>query len=269
LSAERSTTVITRESAIEELDGLIRAMDGLRGHLHTDSAHIRWHQKVVRFLSRTFGQRSRAYQSFIRICWYFRGTRMVTIYEVDEPGMGRDRYDAHAYAEAQRIAHGVLMAARDELEEASDLTEVYHGKNTAPEASEIVAILNIAETKLRKVVRSTPTKEAEIQDCFENLLIGADIAYRREGPQISYSSKDYRPDFTVPSADLVIEIKLCTKREHEKERIAEINDDIVAYGTQWGNQLFVVYDVGTIRDVETFKGSLESNDSVLVRVVKH
>ena len=259
----------SRDKAVDELDALIAEIDALRGDHQTDPTHIRWHQKVVRFLSRTFGERSSAYQNFAGICWHFRGTRMVSIYEVDEPGMGRERYDAHAYAEAQKVALGVLMSARDELEEAASLEEVYHGKNTAPEASEIVSIINIADTKLRKVIRNTPAKETEIQDAFENLLVGADIAYKRESPQITYSSKQYRPDFVVPTADLVIEIKLCNKPGHEKERITEINDDILAYGTTWGNQLFVVYDVGMIRDVGTFKGSLEANDNVVVCVVKH
>ncbi len=258
-----------REKAIEQLDALIEEIEALRGHLQTDPEHIRWHQKVIRFLTRTFGQRSAAYQNFVRISWHFRGTRPVTIYEVDQPGMGRERYDTHAYAKAQDVALGILLSARDELEEAQSIEDVYQGKNTAPEASEIVSIISLADKKLRKVIRQPPTKEAEVQDAFENLLVGADIAYKREAPQITYSSKQYRPDFVVPTADLVIEIKLCSKPGHEKERIAEINDDILAYETTWGNQLFVVYDIGTIRDVDTFKGSLEANDSVIVCVVKH
>jgi hypothetical protein len=51
--------------------------------------------------------------------------------------------------------------------------------------------------------------------------------------------------------------------------IGEINDDILAYSTKYGNILFVVYDCGFIRDVERFSGHFEASKGVLVRVVKH
>lgn len=57
--------------------------------------------------------------------------------------------------------------------------------------------------------------------------------------------------------------------DREKEIIAEINDDILAYGTKYGNQIFIVYDNGNIRDVERFCNTFENNEGVLVRVVKH
>ena len=51
--------------------------------------------------------------------------------------------------------------------------------------------------------------------------------------------------------------------------IAEINDDILAYKQNYGNVLFVIYDIGFIRDVERFVSSLEETDGILVKVVKH
>ena len=79
----------------------------------------------------------------------------------------------------------------------ANLDSVYEGKDTAPESSAIIRIINIAEQKLRKAIRDRPSGEKEIQDAFENLLIGADIPYSRETESIEYSSKTYTPDFSV------------------------------------------------------------------------
>jgi len=98
-----------------------------------------------------------------------------------------------------------------------DLTDVYQGKDTAPESSAIVKIISLAEHKLRKAIRSKPNNEKQVQDAFENLLIGADIAFSRETERIEYSSKTYTPDFVVPKIDLAIEIKLCNKDNRERK----------------------------------------------------
>lgn len=259
----------SKEEAISKLDELMESMKSLVGCTYNDPQHIRWHRKVWLFLTKTFGQKSFAFLSFSKIIWQFQGHQIVTFNDLNDPALGLKKYNQHAYQESLNVALGILISARDELEDANNLSEVFYGKNTKPEASEIMTIFNLAENKLRKVVRNTPEKESEIQESFENLLIGANITFTREGPLIPYSSKNYRPDFTVPTADLVIEIKFCTKPSHEKEKIAEINDDIIVYSTAWGNLLFVVYDVGTIRDVEKFKNSIESNDNVIVKIVKH
>jgi len=112
-----------------------------------------------------------------------------------------------------------------------------------------------------------PEREKEIQDQFENLLIGADIEFEREGPHIDYSSKAYIPDFSFNSIDLAVEIKLC--KTEEKTFIQQINDDILAYKTKFNNLLFIIYDLGVIRDVDTFKQSFEETENVIVHVIKH
>lgn len=132
----------------------------------------------------------------------------------------------------------------------------------------MVKILTLVERKLRKVIRATPAKEKEVQDALESLIVGANISFGRETVSIEYSSKTYIPDFVFQSLDLVLEVKLCNRADREKKIIAEINDDILAYGTKYGNQVFVVYDVGHIRDVDRFCSAFEGQDGVLVRVVK-
>jgi len=133
----------------------------------------------------------------------------------------------------------------------------------------ILKLINIAERKLRKVIREKPSQEKEVQDAFESLLIGLDVPYSRETERIEYSSKSYVPDFVIDRIDLAIEIKLCARNGREKEVISEINDDILAYQTKRSNLFFIVYDIGYIRDVDRFMSSFEQNDKVIVRIVKH
>lgn len=98
------------------------------------------------------------------------------------------------------------------------------------------------------------------------MLIANDIDYSREFPRIEYSSKQYVPDFSIKKIDLDIEIKLCKK--DEKTFIAQVNDDILAYKTVFKNVLFLIYDLGQIRDVDTYKNSLEKHSGVIVQIIK-
>jgi len=54
-----------------------------------------------------------------------------------------------------------------------------------------------------------------------------------------------------------VEIKFCDRAGREKEIIGEINDYIIAFKTKYPNLIFVIYDVGMIRDIAEFKGSFE------------
>ena len=149
-------------------------------------------------------------------------------------------------------AKGLLQAAVDRLSR-GDFDKVYEGKDTQPESSQIIKILNIVD-RLRKAIHSRPTKEKEVQDAFENLLIGADIAFSREKERLEYSSKTYVPDFTFSKIGLIVELKLCAREGREAEIIAEINDDILADKAKYGNLIFVVYDLGFIRETDVFVG---------------
>jgi hypothetical protein len=166
-------------------------------------------------------------------------------------------------------AEGLLQAAMDELEMCSDMASIYEGKDSAPEASSIVKVINSVERKLRKVVRTRPDREKDIQDALETLLVAADIPYNREKVQFEYSSRSYRPDFTLDMIDLALEVKLCDSEKRERKIVSEINDDILGYSTRYGNLLFVVYDLGSIRDVDRFLAAFSDHENVVVRVVKH
>ena len=63
-------------------------------------------------------------------------------------------------------------------------------------------------------------------------------------------------------------MKLCNSRDRVREMIDEINGDIPAYQTRYENVIFAIYDLGFIRDVAEFKGSIERNTNVYVVIVK-
>ena len=261
----------TKESASAELRSLIDEIPDLmkqRGHC---AEHTRWVARTLRALEQVFGQKSRYYLSFAYLKWSESGSFLVGGPGDPEgswnPQAAIDRRHQEAYVHDLDAAKGFLMAALDDLER-SGIDGEYEGKDTGPESSGLVKILALLERKLRKVIRATPTREKAVQDALESLLVGADIPYGRETVSIEYSSKTYIPDFVFQPLDLVVEVKLCSRAEREKEIIAEINDDILAYCTKYGNQVFVVYDVGHIRDVDRFCSAFESQDGVLVRVVK-
>jgi REase_DpnII-MboI len=258
----------TKDSAIAELDRLASATEGLRGEQPFSADHTRWLVGTQRFLAEVFGLNSPYYQSIVSLSWRHRGTMLVTIDEAFNPGSTEDRYDRPAFARALEAARGILLAARDELTRSS-IDGVYQGKDTGPEASKLIKIITSVERKLRKLFRDQPTKEKVVQDALESLFIGADVPYSRETASIEYSTKTYTPDFTVPKADLAIEVKLCSRPDREKELIAEINDDILAYRQAFGNLFFIVYDCGFIRDSDRFTQQFEETPSVIVRVIKH
>jgi hypothetical protein len=265
-------TTWTKESALEELDRLIAEINNLRSRTARSAEHVRWHQRVVALFEEVFGRDSRSFSSFTLLTWMRRGSFVIGGISDPEgsynPQAAVDREHHKAYLEQLETARGLLFAAKDELER-KGLERVYQGKDTGPEASAILKVINLAEYKLRKTIRSVPTEEKTIQDAFENLLIGADVPYSRETDRIEYSSKTYAPDFSVARANLAIEIKLSNRKEREKEIIAEINDDILAYSTKYGNIVFVIYDTGFIRDVERFTHHFEDHEGVVVKVVKH
>lgn len=255
----------TKELALEELRVLLEQCAQLDQSEARSAAHTQWLFRVTRFLEQAFGERSSYLKTFCALNWQATGSFVIQSWDLQRALNQRHH---EGYLQDLQTAKGILMAAHEELER-SELASMFQGKDTPAESSGLIKLLNLAEAKLRKVQKSAPSKEVEVQDAFESLLIGADMPYSREGESIEYSSKQYVPDFAMKQLDLAIEIKLCHRAGREKEIIAEINDDILAYKQKYGNLLFVVYDVGQIRDTDKFGEQFEEVSAVLVRVVKH
>ena len=148
------------------------------------------------------------------------------------------------------------------LENATDFVE-----------DEFESISNFIRSKLRASIFSIPSKETEVQNVIESLLIGRNmvkgIDYDRETGKFEFSGKEYIPDFILPKMNLCLEVKLL--REGKRSRIIdEINADITAYSTKYERLLFVVYDLGVIRDEAEFRRDIENaGASIKVVIVKN
>ena len=138
---------------------------------------------------------------------------------------------------------------------------------------EFTTLESFIHNKLRTVVFEAPDKEISVQNALETLFVGRGwnkgIDYDRETGKIEFSGREYIPDFIVPSYGLCIEVKLL--KDNRKSRvIEEINSDLTAYSKQYERILFVVYDMGFIRDEVEFKRDIEnSKKGVRVVIVKH
>jgi len=64
-------------------------------------------------------------------------------------------------------------------------------------------------------------------------------------------------------------VKLLKAADQLKAMIDEINADIRVYGKLYERQLYVVYDLGIIRDEAEFKHDLENAVGVSVLIIKH
>ena len=138
---------------------------------------------------------------------------------------------------------------------------------------EYVNLENFIKNKLRNTIFESPKKEIEVQNAIENLFIGKGwnkgIDYDRESGKFEFSGKEYIPDFIVAKLDLCIEVKLLTEGRKSKI-IEEINADISAYSKEYKRQIYVVYDIGVIRDEIEFKRDIENvKDDIKVIIVKH
>jgi hypothetical protein len=263
---------LTKESALVELQKSIDYISELQNERRFSAAHTRWLANTLRVLEEVFGTSSRYFVSLKALTWSQNGSFSIGGPADREgafnPMLAIEKKHQQAYINQLDSAKGFLLAALDQLE-SSSIDEVYEGRDIPKESSIILKVINLAEFKLRKIIRIIPTLEKEIQDAFENLLIASDIDYSRETDSIEYSSKTYIPDFSVKKLGLAIEIKICTRSSREKEIIAEINDDILAYKSKYENIFFVIYDTGFIRDIERFTKQFEDQDGIYIKVVKH
>lgn len=151
---------------------------------------------------------------------------------------------------------------------------IAHLENTLePNESRILSLKDFFQANLRRGVFAVPTAERDVQDIVEQLLIGRGMQrgtdYDRETGRVKVSIKEVVPDFVLLKLDLALEVKLAKTEQRAKDIVDEINADISAYGLRYSGLLFVVYDLGTIRDEQEFRHGLETAGKVDVIVVKH
>ena len=137
---------------------------------------------------------------------------------------------------------------------------------------ETAAIRDFFQAKLRSAIFRTPESEREVQDAVEQLLIGRGLQkgheYDREVGRVKVSSKEAVPDFILHRLSLAIALKLIKSTGRIREVVDEINADVAAYSKRYRSLLFIVYDLGYIRDEIEFRHDLEVSGNVAVVVVK-
>ena len=93
--------------------------------------------------------------------------------------------------------------------------------------------------------------------------------YDREVGRVKISVKEVVPDFIVPKLQLAIEIKSTKTSARVREVVDEINADIRAYSSGYRQIMFLVYDLGYIRDETDFRHGVEKGGNVDILVIKH
>lgn len=257
---------MTEEEALEQLDAAIQEIRELKKQpkSHTDR-HVRWMVNTSYLFYDIFGGNSGIYRNFQRLTYRIKPG---TIIEGLDIATEVDKLNYEAYLSDLEIARGLLQAGIDVIKR-KGIKSVYETGDPVKESNLIIHVLSTIQSQLRKSIRNEPNNEKTIQDSLETIFNVKGFDFLREKEHIEYSSKTYVPDFTFPSISAIVEVKLCNSQKREKDIISEINDDILAYGTKYSNIIFIVYDIGIIRDVDMFRGSFSKHSNVIVEVIKH
>ncbi len=118
-------------------------------------------------------------------------------------------------------------------------------------------------------IENEPSEEKKVQDAVEAILTTIGVSYTREKETSPVGEKAFKPDFVVEGEGMAIEVKLA-KGGHGAPKIQEeISADIHGYRQRWPRVLFVIYDLGTIRDPEKIRDDNEKTLGVFVEIVKH
>jgi len=257
---------MTEGEALEQLDAAIQEIRGLEKQhkSHTDR-HVKWLVNTSYLLDDIFGRNSGIFHNFQRLTYRIKPG---TIIEGLDIAAEVDKLNYEAYLSDLEIARGLLQAGIDVIRR-KGIKSVYETGDPVKESNLIIHILQMIQSQLRKSIRDKPNNEKMIQDSLETIFNVKEFDFLREKEHIEYSSKAYVPDFTFPSISTIVEVKLCNSQRREKDIISEINDDILAYGTKYSNLIFIVYDIGVIRDKDMFRGSFSKHSNVIVEVIKH
>lgn len=189
------------------------------------------------------------------------GTALLDLYDLDKvPSMGKTiAIQQKGYFDS---VHSNLSILKAFLENKIGVRE-----------DKTLQIKDFLQANLRRAIFSQPDKEVQVQDVIEQLLIGRGmekgVDYDREVGRVKVSIKEVVPDFIFIKLGLALEVKLSKTTTKSKAIVDEINADIMSYSKEYRAVIFLVYDIGSIRDEVEFKSDLEVNDTVSVIVIKH
>ena len=170
----------TQEQSIGKLKKLLDEIPALKTEKAFSAKHTRWLTNVHAFISEIFGERSVIFLSFSNLTWRRRGEFIVDPWIEGTMDVNEAAENIHhkAYLEQLDTAKGLLEAGIDQIKEYG-IDAIYKSKDTTKESNEIIKILDLAENKLRKMIRDVPKNEKEIQDKFEDLLNAREVEFLR------------------------------------------------------------------------------------------
>lgn len=87
-----------------------------------------------------------------------------------------------------------------------------------------------------------PKDEPHLQEICDGILVGHDGDLMREFPFMSWSSSLTKPDWSVESMHLWVELKYVRQKSDKRPITRDIAEDITKYGDNNRRVLFVVYD---------------------------
>lgn len=124
----------------------------------------------------------------------------------------------------------------------------------------------------RKIVKTDPQKEKDVQDYLEAFLDVKEYCFLREKETTGHKIKSLIPDFTLQELNIALEVKFVDKPEKIKSIIDEMRADISGYSKIWKSIIFLVYDIGgNIRHVDNYVEDLNQDGDITVRciIIKH
>lgn len=166
----------------------------------------------------------------------------------------------------------VKQALLSYIQEAKELVENPEDLRKVIAKTDFIEIVKDIEKNFRKIVKSDPESERDVQDYLETFLDVKEYDFLREKENIEFSEKTFFPDFTQKKLSIAIEVKYLDKKVKVKQIIDEMSADITPYSKKWKNILFLVYDKGgNIRDVDAYVKDFNQDGDVIRRciVIKH
>lgn len=160
---------------------------------------------------------------------------------------------------------GYIQEIKELIENPEDLKKTL-AKN------DFFEIIKDIEKNFRKIVKTDPENEKNVQDNLETFLDVKEYDFLREKENIDFSKKVFIPDFTQKKLSIAIEVKFLDKKDKVKQIVEEMSADIKPYSKKWKNILFLVYDKGgNIRDVDAFVKDFIQDGEIIIRciVIKH
>jgi hypothetical protein len=243
----------TREQLHEYLGAAEALIDSMTVSVHSDQDSV-WKYSGYKTFIRKYNQLVQAITKIIRV------DTIVDLYDLDRvPG------NCSTIAAQQKDLFDSVFANLSILKS-------YLEVKIGVKADRIQSLRDFFQANLRRAIFAVPEREVEVQNAVEQLLIGRGLVkgidYDRETGRVKFSIKEVVPDFIMPKLGLAIEVKLTKMRSASRAIVDEINADTIAYGKEYASILFIVYDLGTIRDDVEFKRDLEISEGVSVIIVK-